>query len=175
MKKLLIAALALVGFGTAQAQKKVSDVAKFDVETFDFGKVKVNVPATATFTITNISNQPILIETVTPACGCTKGDYTTAPIKPGATGKITAIFNAAAVGAIHKTVSIKLNGIDEIKVVNLAGEVLDEAAYAKYQESNKSKGTAEVKTQQPAKSATATKKTKKPATSKKVAATTPKS
>ncbi len=129
MKRILIAALVIMGTTTAFAQKKVSDVAKFDMETFDFGKIKQNVPAIATYTITNTSNEPIIIESATPACGCTMGDYTKAPIAPGKSGTVTATFNAAALGAIHKTVTLKLNGIEQPLTLNLAGEVLEETAY----------------------------------------------
>src|ERR1039457_5207706 len=76
MKRIAIALLALVSAGTIMAQtttttttttttppqKKFADVATVSPETFDFGKIKQNVPAVATFTITNISKEPIVIE-----------------------------------------------------------------------------------------------------------------
>lgn len=135
MKRIMTAFLALAA-GTVMAQttatttatdaqkKKVSDVAKFDKDTYDFGKIKQNVPATATFIITNISKDPIIIEQANPTCGCTISDYTKTPIAPGKTGTIHATYNAAAVGAIHKTLTVKISGIDEIKSISLAGEVV---------------------------------------------------
>jgi len=54
MKKLLLAVLALSST-TLFAQKKADDIAKLNTETFDFGKIKQNVPATATFVVTNIT------------------------------------------------------------------------------------------------------------------------
>jgi hypothetical protein len=136
MKRIMTAFLALAA-GTVMAQttattttatdaqkKKVSDVAKFDKETYDFGKIPQNKPATATFTITNISKDPIVIEQANPTCGCTISDYTKTPIAPGQTGQIHATYNAAAVGAIHKTLTVKIAGIDEIKSISLAGEVV---------------------------------------------------
>jgi hypothetical protein len=130
MKTIMIAFLALMTAGTITAQstdaqkKKVTDVAKFDKETYDFGKIPQNKPATATFTITNISKEPIVIEQANPTCGCTISDYTKTPIAPGQTGTIHATYNAAAVGAIHKTLTVKIAGIDEIKSISLAGEVI---------------------------------------------------
>jgi putative mRNA 3-end processing factor len=58
------------------------------------------------------------------------------PIAPGATAKIKVNYNAAAMGAIDKTVSIKLAGITDPKIVKITGEVLDDAAYNTYVKSD---------------------------------------
>ena len=137
MKKLFIALLAFTSVTTLFAQKKIADVAKLNTETFDFGKVKQNVPPTATFVVTNISSEPLIIEAANPTCGCTISDYTKSPIAPGKTGTIKATYNAANIGAIHKTLTVKFAGIDELKSINLAGEVLDSAAYNKWASENK--------------------------------------
>src|SRR5687768_485668 len=115
MKKLFFAFLAFASTSAVLAQKKAADVAKLNTKTFDFGKIKQSVPATATFIVTNIGNDNLLIETATPACGCTISDYTKSPIAPGKTGSIKATFNAQNVGAIHKTVTLKFAGVDEIQ------------------------------------------------------------
>ncbi len=143
MKKLFLAFLAFASTSAVLAQKKAADVAKLNVQTFDFGKVKQNVPATATFVVTNVGNENLLIETATPTCGCTISDYTKSPIAPGKTGTIKATYNAQTVGAIHKTLTVKFAGVDELKSINLAGEVLDSTGYAKYTAENK--GTMKVK------------------------------
>src|SRR3954471_11760901 len=137
MKKLLIALLAFSSTTALFAQKKIADVATLNTETFDFGKVKQNNPPTATFIVTNISSEPLIIEAANPTCGCTISDYTKSPIAPGKTGTIKATYNAANIGAIHKTLTVKFAGIDELKSINLAGEVLDSAAYNKWASENK--------------------------------------
>ena len=114
MKNVLIIALALFST-TAFAQKKADDVAKFKVETYDFGKIKQNVPVTATFEVTNVGNEPLIIDQAQPSCGCTVSDYTKAPIAPGKTGTIKATFNAAAMGPINKQITVKFAGIDDVK------------------------------------------------------------
>ena len=103
--------------------KKPSDITKFSSETVDLGKPKVNNPVTATFTFTNTSNEDVVIETVTPGCGCTKSDYTKEPIKPGKTGTITATYNAAAVGNFTKKVYVKFLGIDQQQELIIMGVV----------------------------------------------------
>ena len=123
MKKLLFLVLAFCTVNVF-AQKKADEVAKFNVESFDFGKVEQNHPATATFVIKNIGNEPLVIDAAQPSCGCTVSDYTKSPIAPGKTGTIKATFNAAAMGPIDKTVTVKLAGIDDVKFLKLKGEVI---------------------------------------------------
>ena len=130
MKKLLVAILALSSVSSF-AQKKADDVAKLNVETYDLGKVKQNVPATATFIVTNVGKEDLLIDEAKPTCGCTISDYTKSPIAPGKTGVIHATYNAANLGHIDKTLTIKFAGVDDIKSIKLTGEVLEPAAYDK--------------------------------------------
>ncbi len=138
MKKLFIALIAFASTSAVFAQKKVADVAKLNVQTFDFGKIKQSVPATATFVVTNVGKENLLIETATPTCGCTISDYTKSPIAPGKTGTIKATYDAKNIGAIHKTLTVKFAGVAEVQSINLAGEVLEPAAHAKWMAENKS-------------------------------------
>ncbi|MEP6947688.1 MAG: DUF1573 domain-containing protein [Ginsengibacter sp.] len=135
MKKLLLAALVLSS-ASLFAQKKADDIAKLNVETFDLGKVKQNVPATATFIVTNIGKEDLLIDEAKPTCGCTISDYTKSPIAPGKTGVIHATYNAANLGHIDKTLTLKFAGADDIKFIKLTGEVLDPATYDKAKADN---------------------------------------
>jgi archaellum component FlaG (FlaF/FlaG flagellin family) len=129
MKKLLFLALAFCTVNVF-AQKKADEVAKFNIESFDFGKVEQNKPATATFVVKNIGTEPLIIDQAAPSCGCTVSDYTKSPIAPGKTGTIKATFNAAAMGPIDKTVTVKLAGIDDVKFLKLKGEVVAATATA---------------------------------------------
>lgn len=130
MKKLLVAILALSSLSSF-AQKKADDIAKLNVETYDLGKVKQNVPATATFIVTNVGKEDLLIDEAKPTCGCTISDYTKSPIAPGKTGVIHATYNAANLGHIDKTLTLKFAGADDIKFIKLTGDVLEPAAYDK--------------------------------------------
>ena len=126
MKNLLLAVLVLTSTSLL-AQKKADQVAKFNVESFDFGKIKQNVPATATFIVTNISSEPLIIDQANPSCGCTVADYTKSPIAPGKTGYIKAIFNAADLGPIGKTITVKFANATDVKFLSFKGEVLANA------------------------------------------------
>jgi membrane carboxypeptidase/penicillin-binding protein len=124
MKQFMIAFVALFVFTAANAQKKPADLVKFTSETVDLGSPKVGNPVTATFTFTNNSKEDMIIETVTPGCGCTKSDYTKEPIKPGKTGTITATYNAAAVGTFSKKVYVKFMGVDQQQELTIIGNVV---------------------------------------------------
>jgi hypothetical protein len=123
MKKLFSVLLIMAACSAAQAQNKASDVAKFNTETIRMGKLKQNVPATATFVVTNIGNQPLVLEKPIPSCGCTAADYTKTPIAPGASGFVKATYNAAAPGSFTKTVSVKFTGLTDVTALSISGEV----------------------------------------------------
>ena len=134
MKKFLFSAVVLAittssVFAQPQA-KKVADVAKFEKETIDFGKIKQSVPAKGTFTITNIGTTPLIIEQANPTCGCTISDYTKEPIAPGKTGVINATYNAANAGHFEKHLTVKFAGVDEMKSITFVGDVVPADAAA---------------------------------------------
>lgn len=131
MKKLFFSlAVAVISTG-AFAQAKADEVAKIQSETIDQGKLEVDHPVTATFVVKNISSKDLIIESANPTCGCTIGDYTKTPIKPGQTGEIKATFNAKSLGVFEKHLTVKFAGADDMKSITLKGEVLSAEDYAK--------------------------------------------
>ena len=132
MKKLLfsVAALALTTGLFAQdnkaeaPKKKSDDVAKFQTESIDLGKIMQNNPTTATFEVTNISKEPLLIEQANPTCGCTISDYTKEPIAPGKMGFIKATYNAKNLNLFEKHLTVKFAGCDDMKSITIKGEVI---------------------------------------------------
>ncbi|MBC7626230.1 DUF1573 domain-containing protein [Ferruginibacter sp.] len=134
MKRFLLSAAVLAITSTVLSQpqaKKVADVAKFTNETIDFGKIKQSIPAKGTFTVTNISNAPLIIEQANPTCGCTISDYTKEPIAPGKTGVINATYNAANAGHFEKHLTVKFAGVDEMKSITFTGDVLTAVEFDK--------------------------------------------
>src|SRR5258705_13816636 len=125
MKKLFFMAAAFIVSAGAMAQTtKPDDFAKLNMDKYDFGKIKQNVPATYTFEITNKSDKPLVIENAHATCGCTTPEYQKDPILPGKTAKIKVGYNAANGGHFDKTVYVKLAGVDEEKALGITGEVL---------------------------------------------------
>ena len=139
MKKLFLSFAALTFSAMLFAQKTAADVAKFASETIDMGKVKQGVPATATFVVTNVGTEPLIIEQANPTCGCTMGDYTKSPIAPGKTGTITATYNAAAANHFDKHLTVKFAGVDELKSITITGDVLAAEDYDKWAAENDAK------------------------------------
>lgn len=123
MKRCTLLLFAVAVTAAAMAQTKLADAVKFASTEINLGQVKQNEPATGSFTITNISNKPLVIEQANPACGCTVADYTKEPIAPGKTGFIKATYNAANAGTFYKTVTVKFMGVDETQAITLTGEV----------------------------------------------------
>jgi hypothetical protein len=175
MKKLLLSLTALVLTTSIFAQSD-SAVAKFNSTTIDLGKIKQDNPTTATFEVTNIGTEPLVIESATPTCGCTIGDYTKEPIAPGKSGFIKATYNAKNVGPFQKTLNVKFAGYDA-RPISIKGEVLknEDAAATTTPSTEPAKiaapgapvlqsteAAAPKKTEAPAKKAPVKKTTKKP-------------
>ncbi len=132
MKKLFLLATAFAFTLAVSAQTKADDVAKFSVETYDFGKIKQGVPVTYYFEIKNISDKPIIVESASASCGCTVPEKPEEPIEPGKTAKIKVQYNAAAVAPFTKDIYVKLSGAAENKTLHITGEVLTVEAYEAY-------------------------------------------
>ena len=130
MKKIFLFAsatvfsLAVMAQTPAPSQLKADDVAKFNTEKHDFGKIKQGVPVTYFFEITNISDKPLVVENASASCGCTIPEKPEKPINPGATAKIKVQYNAAAAQVFNKDVYIKLAGIEQPKTLHITGEVI---------------------------------------------------
>lgn len=120
MKKLIgILLLWAIACLTASAQPK----ATFDKNTHEFGIVLWKNPATATFTVKNDGDKPLVITNVTTSCGCAVADWTKTPIAPGASGVITSTFDAKALGRFQKSVGVYCNASDRPIYLKLRGEV----------------------------------------------------
>jgi Protein of unknown function (DUF1573) len=86
--------------------------AKLDKMENDFGNSVKQLPegVTTTFTITNISKEPLLIENVQASCGCTVPTWDKSPIAPGKTGSFQAKFNSQGrPGPFNKSLTISTN------------------------------------------------------------------
>jgi hypothetical protein len=138
MKRIFLLAAAFVAGFAAMAQKP-DDLIKLNADTYNFGKIKQGVPVTTFFTVTNKSDKPVMLESVTPSCGCTTPEYSKEPIVPGGTTQIKVGYNAASPMAFTKDVTIKLSGVPEVKIIHITGEVLSADAYAAYQKTDEYK------------------------------------
>jgi hypothetical protein len=152
MKKLLLSFAVMVAAAGAFAQTpatatataapqppvvKATDLVAFKELVHDFGKIKQGVPVTYDFQFTNISKQPVVIESATASCGCTTPVKPEKPIAKGKSDVIKAGFNAAAPSPFEKTIYVKVAGAAQPLEIRIKGEVLNADAYAKYETEKK--------------------------------------
>jgi len=119
--------------------KKAEDIIKFKSTTYNFGKIKQGVPVNYDFLFSNASDKPVVVEYAQASCGCTTPVWPQAPVSKGKTDKITAGFNAAAVGPFSKQITVKLAGVDVPVVLTITGEVLTTEEFVKYTKAKPSK------------------------------------
>lgn len=122
MKKLLFLLIATVSITAAFAQ---SEPISFKAKKHNFGKIKQGVPVTYSFPFTNTSNGIVVIENATAECGCTTPEYPKTPIAKGATKDIKVTYNAEAMGAFTKKVTVKLARVTEPIYLQIEGEVVN--------------------------------------------------
>lgn len=107
MKKVILFAFLLSIFSIQAQEKKV---VSFDNDTFDFGVVKEEIGRiTHTFNFKNTTDAPITITNVKASCGCTTPEWSKDPIRPGATGKVTATYSTTnRPGSFYKSITVTL-------------------------------------------------------------------
>ena len=72
----------------------------------------------------NDSRTPLVVTLAKCSSGCTGVEWPKDAILPGATGEINATFNAAAVGAFNKTVTVESNSDGGTAMLTFKGEVV---------------------------------------------------
>ncbi|TCD01031.1 DUF1573 domain-containing protein [Pedobacter psychroterrae] len=122
MKKAIMLFALILGISVAvNAQVKPAEF-KFEKETFDFGSIPLNKPATVEFKFTNIGDQPLIISKVESTCGCTVPEYTQTPVKKGGMGTIKVTYNPGATPLpFVKAITISSNAKTTTKVLYIKG------------------------------------------------------
>jgi len=118
------------GHGDRKAAKTVADKAasiKWTNQQISIGEIPQGKPVTFEFVFTNTGKEPVLITDVKASCGCTTPDYSRSPVKPGEKGTVKAVYNAAAVGAFTKNVTVTLSTDPNPIILTLSGTVLPAA------------------------------------------------
>lgn len=124
MKNLLLAAIVMV-LGLSQVNAQNANPtgatasttvvnpnvpkAKWDKIVNDFGEIEQGIPKEAEFKLTNEGKEPLLIQTAKAGCGCTNLKYSQEPVLPGKSTIIAATYNAAAMGAFTKSITVTTN------------------------------------------------------------------
>ncbi|HYE53492.1 MAG TPA: DUF1573 domain-containing protein [Chitinophagaceae bacterium] len=88
----------------------------------DFGKIPQGRPATYTFEVFNSGKEPLKLDNVQAACGCTTPQWNKDAIPAGGSTKIIVGYNAYAEGPFEKTITVTYNG-NQTKVLTIKGNV----------------------------------------------------
>ena len=124
MKKLVFLFALVIGFTAFTAMKADTQAQfKFVEETHDFGKIPQGKPVTVEMRFTNVGDEPLIISSVEPTCGCTVAKYTQTPVKKGEIGSVVLTYNANSTGQFNKGTTIKSNAKESVKVIYIKGEV----------------------------------------------------
>ena len=132
----IAALLSAIGIAAGQfpasAQEKIGNIVEFDKTIHDFGDVMLSDgPLSCTFTMKNISEKPVVIYNVVTSCVCTDVNWTREPVKPGASGTISAVYTndegpypfdkglTAYISGISRPVILRLRGIAHEKQLSL--------------------------------------------------------
>ena len=106
----------------AKTTTQIAAVISWKSTVYDFGKIAQDVPVIAKFSFKNTGKTPIIVKSAQGSCGCTVTEFPQMPILPNQTAIIKGTFNAKAVGAFAKTITVETNA--ETTVLNFKGEVL---------------------------------------------------
>lgn len=76
----------------------------------DMGTITEGQKLEVNFRFRNSGDKPLVIERVTPTCGCTVADPPKEPIAPGKEGEIRGVFDSnGRIGPNHKTLTVVAN------------------------------------------------------------------
>lgn len=117
-----------MGFIMAQTDKNEKKVATeaqpnavFGKTEHDFGNIQEGIPATAEFEFLNTGDAPLIIISVYGSCTT---NWSRDSIAPGATGKITAVYNTSGrPGYFTKSITVRHNGEETIVHLFIKGNV----------------------------------------------------
>ncbi len=97
----------------------------FKETVFDFGQVPLKGGKVShEFTYTNEGNKNLTITNARADCGCTRPEYSDAPVAPGKSGKLKVTFVPAAEGHFSKKVTVTTNGNPRKVRLLIKGEVV---------------------------------------------------
>ena len=120
--------IALMSFTTNGHNPALSTVTRlmkvlWTEESHDFGEIPQGKPVSYEFSFTNTGDEPLVLTDVKTSCGCTAPDYTKEPVAPGKSSKIKVTYNAAAIGAFTKAITVNFSDAASQKVLTIKGTV----------------------------------------------------
>lgn len=91
--------------------------------TQDMGLLQQDQPKTIGFVFKNISDEPITIDNVRVACGCTAPEWDLTPVMPNETGTVHIEYDAKKQGYFYKKVRVFFSNQRRAEIIYIEGEV----------------------------------------------------
>ncbi len=102
-------------------------VITWEINEFDFGKVKAGPPVRKTYKFKNTGDQPLVITNAKGSCGCTVPDWPKEPIPVGGTGEIVLEFDTKGRSGMQaKQVTVTANTNPPQTILYLKGDLIAE-------------------------------------------------
>lgn len=100
-------------------------VIEFERDIYDFGRIIQGEKVSYNFKFINNGKSDLIITKVTSSCGCTVGDFTRKPIKPGESEKIEVKFDSEnRRGIQNKTVTVLSNAQPSTSTLRIKAQVV---------------------------------------------------
>jgi hypothetical protein len=97
---------------------------RFETTEYDFGKVLQGEQVSHTFKFKNVGDAPLIISSIEKTCGCTTPDFSSKPIKPGESGKITVTYDSKGhKGFQNKRLIVKANTNPSETILRIKAQV----------------------------------------------------
>jgi hypothetical protein len=111
--------------GQTQEQEHRTPVTNVSVSSTEIklNDLQKNKKSVATFTLKNIGNQPLSINSIDASCGCTKPVWDKSPVAPGKETSVTLEIQPEDAGFFHKTVQVYCNTEKGVITLVISGEV----------------------------------------------------
>ncbi len=120
---LLLAMVFMAVPATAKNNKNAK--IEFEESTFDFGTISMKKGRVShEFTFTNAGDKNLVITNARADCGCTRPEYSDAPVAPGKSGKMKVTYVPNGKGYFSKKVTITTNGSPRKVHLIIKGEVV---------------------------------------------------
>ena len=122
---MVIAAVVMMIMTALPSYAKGDAKIHFKETVYDFGEISVkDGKVSHEFTFTNDGDKNLVITNARADCGCTKPEYSDAPVAPGKSGKVKVTFAPAAQGHFSKKITVTTNGVPRKARLLIKGEVV---------------------------------------------------
>ncbi|MFA5850810.1 MAG: DUF1573 domain-containing protein [Bacteroidales bacterium] len=123
--KFIITTIAVLLATSVSGQDQRVASIEFNKKIHDFGDIQLSAgKQNYTFTFKNISQQPVIIQTVISSCGCTTPTWTKNPVQPGESGKLSVTFlNDQGPIPFDKSLTVYVTGSPKPIILRLKGVV----------------------------------------------------